>query len=828
MQKMLLVGFLFFLLINVKAQNVPNEISGGKISGKIIDSISKKPMEYATITLMKIGNKKPINGTTSAPNGQFVLTGIDAGNYSILVESIGYQPFNVNRLLIEKGNADIDLKHITLVKSQQMLQNVTVVAQRGLIENKIDKMVFNAERDLTSQGGVATDILRKVPQVSVDVDGNVELAGSGGVRFLINGKPSTAFGSNIADVLQSIPASEIKSIEVITNPGAKYDAEGMGGIINIILKQSMVRGINGNLSLTAGTRMQNGSFNFNARRGNIGVNAFVSGNIRPNINGNGTSDRFTTDSINKRTVLLHQDGTAEVTRHGVETGVGFDWTYKKKNSFTGSLRYNIFGNKRDGATNQLQTTTDQGIGTILSSIATVNNTGSTVGSNTVDANLSYKRTFDKEDQELDVSINSSNSTNNGTAKNYQSLLPQDSVYYGTISNNPGKQNGIEIQVDYTQPIKKDVMLGFGGKYVVNDINSTADVSTFQPTPKSYFYDTSLSNNLEYKQKVYALYAEITLPVGKLFDAKIGSRYERTEINAFFSNAQHQAAIPGYNTIVPSIYFSKKIGEGQTIKLGYTKRIERPDYEDLNPFINTTDPKNISTGNPFLQPEIGHRFELGYSSNLGNAGSFMVTAFYRINKNDIQPYIVYYPSLLVGDSNYTNVSVSTRQNIGTENNTGINIFTDLHVTSKLDVRSNLSFFYRHTNNQLDPTYSYNSFNYRVNSNASYRFNNDLSAEFFGNFNSARNEAQGKYPSFTTYSFAVRKQFWNKNGSLALMATNPFNEYVNQHTSLSGPNFMVDAVRRIPFRSIGLNFTWKFGKLEFKKEREEMKEVPIPEG
>lgn len=830
MQKFLCVGILLFLFTITKAQIAVKETFGGKIIGRVIDSTSKKPMEYATITLTKMGSKKPVNGATSNTNGQFVLSGIDTGSYVVLIESIGYEPYSIDRLIIGKKNTNIDLKRITLLKAQQTLQNVTVVAQRGLIENKIDKMVFNAERDLTSQGGVATDILRKVPQVSVDVDGNVELAGSGGVRFLINGKPSTAFGSNIADVLQSIPASEIKSIEVITSPGAKYDAQGMGGIINIILKQSMVKGINGNLSLTAGTRTQNGSFNFNARKGTFGVNAFISGNIRPNINGSSVSDRFTTDTANKKNVLLHQDGTGHVNRHGIETGLGFDWTYKKKNSFTGSVRYNVFGNHNTSEVNQLQTTTAQGLGTILSNIATINNTGSNTGSHTVDASLNYKRTFNKEDQELEIAINSSNGSNFGMANNYQSLLPKDSVYYGTNSNNPGKINETEIQVDYTQPVKKDVMLGVGGKFVYNDINSTADVFSLQPVNKNYLYDTALSNNLDYKQKVYALYAELTFPVGNLFDAKIGGRYERTEINAYFSNAQQQAAIPGYNTVVPSIYFSKKIGDGQTIKLGYTKRIQRPEYGDLNPFVNTTDPKNISTGNPYLQPEISNRFELGYNRNLGSAGSFMVTAFYRINQNDIQPYIVYYPSLLVGDSTYTNVSVSTRQNIGSEHNTGINIFTDLRATSKLDVRSNLSFFYRHTNNQLDPTYSYNSFNYRVNLNASYRFNKDLSAEFFGNFNSARNEAQGKYPSFTTYSFAIRKQFWNKNGSLALMATNPFSENVNQRTLLSGPNFTVDALRSVPFRSIGLNFTWKFGKLEFKKEKEkeETKDATVPEG
>ncbi len=189
-------------------------------------------------------------------------------------------PFTLSNIHISKASPVTGLKNIALNKKQETLQSATVIGQKGLIENKIDRLVFNAERDMSSQTGVATDLLMKVPQVSVDVDGNVELEGSTNVLFLINGKPSTIFGSNITDVLQSIPANQIKSIEVITNPGAKYDAQGTGGIINIILKHNTIQGVNGNVSLTAGTLIQNGSLNINARKGKFGLNAFVNGSVR--------------------------------------------------------------------------------------------------------------------------------------------------------------------------------------------------------------------------------------------------------------------------------------------------------------------------------------------------------------------------------------------------------------------------------------------------------------------------------------------------------------------------------------------------------------------
>jgi hypothetical protein len=207
---------------------------------------------------------------------------------------------------------------------------------------------------------------------------------------------------------------------------------------------------------------------------------------------------------------------------------------------------------------------------------------------------------------------------------------------------------------------------------------------------------------------------------------------------------------------------------------------------------------------------------------------MATAFYRNNRNDIQPYVAFYSSLLIGDSTYTNVSVNTRENIGTEKNMGVNLFGDLHPNSKLGIRLNAFIFRRHIINGIDLARNPTSFNYRTNINITYEFTKTLVSEFFGSFNSARNELQGKYPSFTTYSLALRKQFWAKKGSLAFVATNFFNQYVNQPTILYGTNFTANSLRKIPFRSIGLNFTWKFGKLEFKKEKENKQDIPAPEG
>ena len=818
MKKILFSTIFCFFGFCLFAQQTGNQINTYTIKGRLLDSASHDPLEYATISLFLNGAKKPVDGAITDRKGDFEIHDVTPGNYKLLAEFIGYKPHTLPNITVDKNVSVVDVNDILLVSKATTLQGIVISGKPNVIENKIDKLVFNADQDVTSQVGVATDILKKVPQVSVDVDGNVELAGSSSIRFLINGKPSAAFGSDITDVLQSIPASQIKSIEVITNPGAKYDAQGLGGIINIILKENNSHGINGNLSLTAGTRTESGSFNFNARKGTFGLNAFISGNTRLNAVTTSKSDRLTNDTAANTTVLLRQDGSSSVQRGGYQAGLGFDWDLNDHNSFTGSVSYKKFSHTGNSNTFQTQATKDAN-GLLLSDIENSINGDHSFYFHNVDASLNYKKTFKKEDQELDFAINSSFGSRNSIDNSYQFALPNDSLYYSTKGDNPGTENETEIKVDYTQPIKKNILFGVGSKLGLYDIASNSNVMKLNGLG-GYSKDPYLSNTLDYHQKVYALYAELSFPVFKLFDAKIGERFERTEINSYYSDAQQQEKVPGYNTFVPSIFFSKKLSDHSLLKLSYSKRIERPDYRDLNPFINTADPKNLEAGNSNLRPEIGHRYEFGFSTDLPDNGTFMVNLFYRVNDHDIQPFIVYYPSYQVGDTTYTDVAVSTRQNIGRENNIGLSAFASVKLFSKLDLRSNVFFYRRHTINTIDKGYDYNSFNYHMNLNADYQFSKTLLAEFFGNFRSARHEAQGTYPSWTSYSIAIRKQIWHQKGSIALTGSNPFHKDLDQKTKVFGPNFTIDGMRTIPFRSIGINFTWKFGKLEFKKDKDKI--------
>jgi ferric enterobactin receptor len=817
--------FAFFLILACATSVSAQEKTIVHITGRILDSLSKTPIEYATITLRRSKRDKPLTGGMTNNKGAFDITIPDPGPYTLTVESVGYHPQTTGPFTAD-GKKPVTLGNILLSIKATDEQAVIVKAPRGLVENKIDKMVYNVEKDVTSLGGVATDVLKKVPMVSVDVDGNVDIMGNTNILFLINGRPSTIFGNNLADALQAIPASQIKSIEVITSPGAKYDAEGTGGIINIILKDNKLNGINGNLSLTGGSRLQNGSLNLNAKHGDFGMNAFFSGNAQLPSTTRNTSSRRSFDSTGSTTDLLDQSGSSRFLRNGFESGLGAEWTPGKYNTLSANIGYDNFGNHNQGTTQQQETQFDPGTSAPGSYLPSLVRSTSQFRAYTIDWNVRYKRTFAQEDQQLDLSVDGSEGHNTSAYTQAQSLPTGDSTFGGSQGNSTGHDRELNFRLDYVQPFGDKIRLETGGRIQVRRIASTSPVYTYDLAQADYPYDSSQSNALTYNRHVYAGYASLSFPLFNWLDLKGGLRYERTETDAGFSKAPN-TLIPGYNTFAPTIILSHSFENEQTIKVAYARRIQRPNYRWLNPYINASDPKNLSGGNPFLQPEIADNFDLTYSKSFDKGSAINVEGFYRRSSHDIQPFVQYYPSFSLGDSIYTNVSVSTPMNVGAEINTGVNVYGSVPLGKKLNLRSNISVFNRHiTTGSLGGT-AINSFNYRANLNASYQFTSTFIFEFFGNFNSARNEIQGRYPSFASYNFAARKQFWNKKASIAFTTTNAFGFYVDQATAVKGANFTLNSLRRLPYQSFGLNFTYKFGKLEFKKDKEETKDPNAPD-
>ncbi|HWD87769.1 MAG TPA: outer membrane beta-barrel family protein [Mucilaginibacter sp.] len=788
--------------------NAGDDAARGQLSGKVIDSVTKTPVSYATISIFKQGSTTPFNGVVTTDDGGFVLNNLAMGNYRIVVDFIGYRKKTINNVTLSKSASNVSLGNILLSPSANQLKEVAITAQAATVENKIDKMVYNPGTDLTTQGGVALDVMQKVPMVSVDINGNVELMGNSNVQFLINGKPSTVFGSSITDALQAIPASQIKSIEVITNPGAKYDASGTGGIINIILKDNNVQGVNGNLNLNAGTRLENANFNLNAKKGKLGFNAFFGGNA--NLSSATPSSSNSTSNSNSSVTTLNEMGSSNFKRSGYRSGLSLNWDITPKDQLTGSVNFNHFGNQGSGYTNVAQNTLSTLTNSSVDTLS-INNSSSKFSFNSTDVSLAYKKTFENKDQELDILYNYSDGRN---TNNYSQQLDYTNVTHpstGSIGNNPGTDKETDIMIDYAQPVAKGFTIETGAKATIENLNNSVFTQTLDSNGvyKPYAAQTY---GFTYGRKIFAFYLSTSFSLFNDFiNGKAGLREEYTVSTSNFPNTN----IPSYGILAPSFVLQHKLNQTESIKFSYSYRLERPDYRSLNPFYNISDPHNISTGDPNLKPELGHNFELGYNKSFDKGPSIYVAAFYRYNTNDLQSFTHFYPSKTIGDSTYTNVYLSQRYNIGREATEGINLYGSMPV-GKLTFRSNMFFADRITDNPGSPQVT--GFMYRINLNTSYEFAKDLAAEFFVNYRSSQKGIQGTNPAFLFYDFAVRKQFDHKKFSVGLTAANPFNQYVNVNSTTFGSNFYQTSLRQIPLRSFGISLMYKFGKMEFKKDKD----------
>lgn len=444
--------FIFILIIQLifsiasNAQSKPNTT----LSGKVFDSSTKQPLEYSTITVINKQTGKVITGSVADAKGVFMISNIPFDTYQVNIEFIGYEKIKLDNVSINSDKHSVSLGTIFLDPATKSLQNVEIVGDKPVVENKIDKIVYNVSNDITSQGGAAIDVLKKVPQVTVDVDGNVELQGNSNIMFLINGKPSSVFGNSLSDALASIPASQIKSIEAITNPGAKYDSQGTGGIINIILYDNKMQGVNGNINLSAGSRLENGSVNLNIRHNNFGVNAFFSGNAQLKSGMPYSQNRLSTDTSAKTTTLLKQTSITNFERNGFRSGIGFDWNITKNDIVTGSLGFNHFSSQNQGLTNQEELTQDF-LSNPITDIFTLRNSDSRSRISTIDYSLDYKKKFKKEGQELDILYSASNGKPYSNYSQLQTYTGQAIPFAGSLSTNPGTDIETNISIDYTHP-----------------------------------------------------------------------------------------------------------------------------------------------------------------------------------------------------------------------------------------------------------------------------------------------------------------------------------------------------------------------------------------
>jgi ferric enterobactin receptor len=776
----------------------------GKISGILIDSVSGEPVGYATLSIKKSGSNIVSDGILSDEDGEFVFEDVKTGNYTLEISFLGYEDKNIANVETTLRSPDNNLGKIKLVSSNVLLDAVEIVEEKSLIENKIDKLVFNAENDASIAGGDASDVLRKVPMLTVDLNGNVSLRGSQNVRILINGKPSGMFSGNVADALKMFPADQIKKVEVITSPSAKYDGEGSAGIINIITKKQQIEGFAGNLNASVGNRQNSLFTNLNAGKGRFGSS--LSGAVFYSVPLDGITEFYREDITSSGIRKLSQNGIQETSRLGGNGSVNLFYDFNGYNSLTSSFSIRGFGFDTNGSLDGIIDDPSLGINDQFSRI----NSG--VNSNNgFDWNTDYTKKFEKEGQEFTVAVQYSkqNSDQDNT------IIEEHINLMGLDRNsqivNDGDNYETTLQADYVHPFTKSVKLETGVKSVIRKIVS--DYSTDVLEDLSF---RRISDIYEYNQDVYAGYASLNFYILKKTGVNAGIRYEHTGISGNSEIEQSNPVKNNYGNFLPSITFSRTFPKFRTLKLGYTRRIQRPGLQFINPFNNTTDFLNRTEGNPYLSPELVDQFELSYNITFWGITTF--SSVYYKNTKDIIEQVLLIDNL--------GLSKNTFQNIGKNQAYGLNTF--ISKTIKLfTFRTGGNIYSYDASGVINGnSISRKSYEYNLFFNGEFKFTGTLKADFFGFFRSPVRTIQGDNPAFTIYGMGIRKEF--KKSSIGLTLIEPFNEDKFFRSNVSNDQFTQKSSFSIPFRSIGINYRLKFGNVDFKERKSKVKNTDIKQG
>lgn len=778
----------------------------GKITGTIIDSNSRDVVEFATIALRRMGSTKDINGTLTDEKGEFKLDNVSQGKYSIVISFLGYDTKTINNIELTPKKPDANLGKIMFSPQGVALSEVTVEDKASLIENRVDKLVYNAEKDATSAGGSAVDVLQKVPMLSVDLDGNVSLRGSQSIRILINGKPSGMFSNNVADALKMIPADQIKSVEVITNPSAKYDGEGSGGIINIITKKKNANGTNGTLNAAVGTRQNNMFLNLGVRKGRFGLNG--GGGAFWGWPGLGSQDLLRENYDNglnaAPTNITSEYGSNTTSRVGLNAQFSADYDFNAFNSVSSTFRANGFAMDRSS-------NTDVSINNISKDIRS-GYTRENVADNLrggFDWNTDFKRTFKKKDQELGFAFQWSN--NKSLTDNlFITENSVDPLYNTPIQNinqksdNDGINNEYTIQTDFTYPFSTKAKMEIGAKAVLRDINSDLNYSLFNYDQNKYIADPARTNIFKYNQDVAAGYTSFTYSLSKTISMITGARWEYTNISGKYESGNADPFTNNYSNLLPNISISKQLPKFRSLKLGYSKRIQRPSLFFINPFQDAQDFRNITKGNPNLRPELANQLELVLTTFL--KGSMVNLSLYGKQTNDI---IEQFTTVST-----EGISNTTFQNAGVNYSYGINAFSSVNVTKKWTLRGNVNVGSYNTKSTLTQQNFSAGVQYSAFLMSSFDFKTKgLKADLFGIFNSPRRSLQGTNPSFSMYSVGLKKEILKKKGTIGFNTVTPFQRYRSFKSSIKGDNFISTSDFKVPFASFGINFSYTWGKMNF---------------
>ncbi len=814
--------FIFILLAvpdAVRAQIVPETKGNGIIKGTIVDSTSGKPVEFASIALVDVTTKKPIDGTIADEKGAFTLTKLPEGDFRLLISFVGYREKTVARLKLDRRQ-ELNLGTIKLAADVRTLKEVEVVGQAAMVEEKVDRLVYNADKDVMSKGGDATEVMRKVPLLTVDLDGNVSLRGSSNVRVLINNKPSTIIASSVADALKQIPADMIKTVEVITSPSAKYDAEGSAGIINITTKKTTIQGFTLNVDSGVGNRGSNLGLNGNLRLGKMGFSLGGFGRASYNVLGTFANTQRTVGANGP--ILTEQ--SADTRNQGIfgQYRLGWDYDITKNSSLNATLRYGARNNTQF-QDNFITKTTGA-----FFPVYNARNVQTKDNSGTLDANIDYTHTYAKPQQEFSLSAQySRNNRNNNFIADILSAADFATITARQQNLNDSYNQESTLQADYQTPIGKNQQIEIGGKGIFRQVESNYSYLLAPGNGALQTDFTRPANTLNYDQNIGAGYVSYLITTKNKYSVKAGVRFEHTTINAFFSQSQtvgdqavqagQDLGIPSYNNVVPSINVSKTLKGGKTVKLAYNRRLQRPGIQFLNPNINASNPTNITQGNPLLSPELTDNYELSTSAYVKSV-YLNVSLFARQTNNSITSVRDTVRTSLgqVNNPALAQAIRTTYLNIGRESAYGTNIFGNATLFSKWQIGGGMDLYYAYlTNNNAASIYQATNSGWVVSGRlfTNLSLKNGWGLQGFAFARGKQVQLQGYQGGFAFYSLGVKKDMKNKRGSFGIAGENFFNHPFTVRSESSSPIFTQSSLTSLYNAGIRVNFSYKIGKLTF---------------
>ena len=722
----------------------------GSVTGFVKDSVKDSPLAFVNILLQNTTDSSKFEGTTTDHNGRFEFHSVRSGEYVIKISYLGYKNKITHQFTINSKNKKVDIGTILLKDTTVTLEEVLITSQKGLYNNSIDKKVYNVSQDIFSKSGSASDLLQNVPSVQVDIDGGVSLRGSSNVLIMINGKTSPLMGRSQATVLQGIPANTIDKIEVITNPSAKYRPDGTSGIINIVLKKNRATGFNGTVNGNAGfNNRYNGGFHLNYNTGDF--NIFGGYNLRKD-----NRTRLNTDS---RQQFNGTSGTTnynesfianfEPLSHFVSLGVDYSYDSFNQLGISGNYFYNSF--TRNDYSNRIYSNSS---GNVTENYN--RNRYDNEFEKESDYTLYFEHKFPAENHKIRMEFTGSRAPeqedNHFTNIYYYPTIATQ--YDNTLIKQTEDRN--QLSIDYSNPLSKTTNLdaGYEGYFNKNDFDFRAE--NFDPASQTFVINPGETNRFIYNENIHAIYTTYEHTLGS-FEFLEGLRVEQVFAKANLVTTD-SSFTKNYFNLYPSIHVAYNLSELTKLQLSYSRRVRRPESDDINPFPEYSDPRNIHAGNPNLLPEYIHSVELGFNYQNDNY-SVLPSLYYRYTSNRFTVV-----RQLLNDT----TSLRTESNLANDQAAGFELIFAANDRKIFSTNLSADVFY----NQIDASnLGYGNKKSIISWSGHLTFDLNLSQTLMlqlnSNFRSVRLTPQGEFQPGYVVNLGMRKEFFE--GKLSLLLT-----------------------------------------------------------